>query len=515
MEEKYPTSYLVPFNYGVTLRNMKKFDESQDKFMRSIYFFQTSPNANINLGLSLAHHNMKTETFMTLMFALTVYPEHPSAGQIISFIENMLDGSEQGEESRIKNCDPDAYEKLDLIIENKAALNRNYKLKTKQDYKIFRHLQLLIEKHSEVVSSNGFFSKYYFPLYEDILNEGKFDIFTIHILSGINNPQMQKLVKKNSKKLNEFHRWLNERIYRLKSERHEWMGSDTLYTFVYDENGVMREIYVAEKDKTPLKPLTGYSTFSNITVKGQLDENGEKTGTWYWYYPDGSLKEDIIFVKGSKEGVSNDYYPSGVKKIECFFKNDSLDGDYKFYYPDGLLKSLIPFKNGKRDGKGLEYYEDGTLKLECNYKDNKFHGEYKKYYPDGSIEYVEIYENDESQGEFKSYHPNGTLRREGLVQKDKRQGVWKDYYSNGALSDEIHYKDGQLQGTHKEYTMDKTFFKSANYVNDKAEGIVFENDMDEKRQVECHMKANKIQKLVILDKDEKPIKTLNFKNGTG
>ena len=516
LEKKFPTSYLVYFNHGITLKNLKKSEQAMEKFMKSIYYQPNHINSHINLGLVMADFNMKTESLLSLIYALTLNPENPNALNIINLAEKILDGSEEGDNQRIKSVDPDDFYKLDLLIENKAALNKKYQLKTKLDYKIFRHLQLVLEKSEKMNNTQGFYSKYYLPFFKRIMNENYFNLYTHHVSMGIENPKIQKSVKKNSKKLAAFHSWLDNTIYDLNSKRYEWLGSDTILTFIYNaEAGTLKEIGTYLDENTQVGPFTLYTPTYHIALKGTFDDKGKKIGTWNWFYYDGKLKESTTFLDDQREGISKQYFPSGKIKYEIPYSKDSIDGEAKIYYEGGELSSIVPYSNGARQGKGYSYHANGKIMIDCNYSNDSLEGAYKYYYPNGELNYIENYKRGKIEGELLVYYNNGKLLRSGQFANQKRTGIWKDFYSNGKLDSEYNYLEGELDGKFIEYSIFGPIYKSRNYNKGKLDGTVVENDYTGNKMVEYVVKNDKFLRIISYEKNGNEKEKFIWKNGSG
>ena len=61
------------------------------------------------------------------------------------------------------------------------------------------------------------------------------------------------------------------------------------------------------------------------------------------------------------------------------------NGLVRKYFGNGSLKSEIPYKDGKREGIARLYYENGRVKEEGLYKEGKLVGKVKKYYENGFL----------------------------------------------------------------------------------------------------------------------------------
>lgn len=183
--------------------------------------------------------------------------------------------------------------------------------------------------------------------------------------------------------------------------------------------------------------LTSFSIFAEREVdfdKLKYDEKtkltyviGEKeafTGIRKDYYEDKSLKFEIPYKNGKKEGKGKEYYPSGKFKSDAFFVDDVLEGKAIGYYENGNLEYEENYKDGKLDGLIKDYFESGKIKAEINYKDGELDGPAKEYYENGQVYIQESYKDGELDGESFNFNEDGSLRS-------------KEVYKNGELVGDI------------------------------------------------------------------------------
>jgi hypothetical protein len=86
-----------------------------------------------------------------------------------------------------------------------------------------------------------------------------------------------------------------------------------------------------------------------VYVTGNF-QNGKKTGRWYTFYPNGSLKNVVTFV------------------------NDVMNGEFKYFNTKGKLETSGTYVNGKKDG---EWVSSGGRKIE-QYRNDKVLSTVKK-----------------------------------------------------------------------------------------------------------------------------------------
>jgi antitoxin component YwqK of YwqJK toxin-antitoxin module len=129
------------------------------------------------------------------------------------------------------------------------------------------------------------------------------------------------------------------------------------------------------------------------TIKKQIHyKNGKKNGLMQEFYQDGKLKARQFFVNDSLDDTTVVYHPNGKLKLIHTYKNRLKHGFWRDYNKEGKLYSELCFKNGKLDGTCSEYsYRSVKLQARINYHDGAKHGVQEHYYPSGKIKSREYF----------------------------------------------------------------------------------------------------------------------------
>lgn len=96
---------------------------------------------------------------------------------------------------------------------------------------------------------------------------------------------------------------------------------------------------------------------------------------------------------GLWDGQALSYYPDGTLKAEVFYKKGSLHGPSSFFSEDGKLLSKSWFVNGKQQGESKWFYATGALYAIQRYKNGSWHGLQEYYYPNGQRKTLLTYKN--------------------------------------------------------------------------------------------------------------------------
>lgn len=78
------------------------------------------------------------------------------------------------------------------------------------------------------------------------------------------------------------------------------------------------------------------------------------------YYPDGNIESVICLNDSIREGEAKFYFEDGTVKEERLYVNGRVEGLVKTYHSNGNLKELINIEDGKREGPTSVFDEEGN-----------------------------------------------------------------------------------------------------------------------------------------------------------
>lgn len=107
---------------------------------------------------------------------------------------------------------------------------------------------------------------------------------------------------------------------------------------------------------------TGKKLLSEFYSKGKL--NGEQKS----YYENGRLKSVVKYLNGKIDGIKA-YDNNGKVRHESIFKNGT--GSWKFYWNNGSLFEEGEYVSWKKNGTWKRYREDGSLDIVRTYNNGR------------------------------------------------------------------------------------------------------------------------------------------------
>lgn len=156
--------------------------------------------------------------------------------------------------------------------------------------------------------------------------------------------------------------------------------------------------------------------------------DGNETGTFKYYYPDGTLKILNTFTVPGKYCRHEAYDEKGRIIARGYYNQKNRDSVWNFYNEEGRLVKTATYKMGVKNGMHIVYNASGDTAESQNWTDNHRNGPW-----------------------YKRVGKNGYLR--GVYVHGGLEGKLVEYDDNGELVREGHYKNGLKHGTYRYYQM--------------------------------------------------------------
>jgi antitoxin component YwqK of YwqJK toxin-antitoxin module len=207
-------------------------------------------------------------------------------------------------------------------------------------------------------------------------------------------------------------------------------------------NGESTKIINSWDDNGKPEVVDGKGDYKLFYYNGQLAEsgvilNGERTGLWKKYYPDGKPQEEGEYRSGIYY-MNTSFSPEGKIQVE---KGAGLFESFD----NGTVVERGPIENGLRNGHWERYYPgDSTILEEINYANGKATGDQKSFFTDGTTQVEGVMAEDLRQGEWHWYHSSGILETTVSFVNDKKEGKQPFYDEDGVMLRWEEYHDGKL-----------------------------------------------------------------------
>jgi len=479
--KKYPKNAELWCNKGLAYENAGNIEEAIKAYKISITLKPTYGRPHLQLGNICYKQQRISQALMCFNIYLILIIDEENAFSTLQSLNNAVSSRNENEVNPdlVISKDDDAFDELDLILNNKIALNKKYKTGHKIEIALTNQNHAMLEQLKNFEGNEGFWDKKYVAIHKWIAENNHFENFIYTLCYSIENEKYSKIVKSNEKNIIEFlKKFYNKWRSILRSNIIEFEGkTQEVSNFYYDN---YTQAVGKMEGETSVGKWLIYNENGQLASEGTYDKNGKRDGAWTWYYTNGKIKETANYNNTKLNGENRYFYDNGKPKYIANYKDGKLDGEYLLYNEkgglyekkyfkasklDGLYQSYfdvgetliewdVPYKNGDVASVAKEYYANGDVYADIPFVNGKRHGIEKKYNFRNALASEISYANGELNGAYKTYHTNGNIRKEGVSIDNYYNGPFKTYYRDGTLeSDEI-YNNGSLDGENKYFDTD-------------------------------------------------------------
>lgn len=477
----YPKYYLLWYNKGAVLEKLNRIKDATDAYQKTITLNPTYSSSHLQLGNICYNQELVSQALMCYNIYLLLKYDEASAFETLKSMNNLVAEKNINEANPDIEISPDdeTFEDIDLVLNNKIALNKKYETGNKINISLTNQNHALLTQLDDFEGNGGFWDKKYVPLFNWIRENNLFDNFIYTLCYSIENEKYKKIINQNEKGIasfiNSFYdKWRD--ILKTNTIDFDGKKQDVIYHYY---NGYVQAIGKMNDDLF-IGKWEFYNSRGQLTSYGAYDDKGDAIGKWVWLHNNGKTKETSIYKDDLLNGENYQYHENGKPYIISNYSNEKLDGEYKYYNDkgaliqkkyfkngelDGLYKSFfsvgedllefhIPYKNGNVENKVTEYYANGNVYAEIPFVNGKREGTEKKYFFNKKISSEINYQNGELNGVYKTFYTNGNVNETGQSSDNFYNDSWKSYYKDGTLQADFTYDEGAIDGIYKYYDTD-------------------------------------------------------------
>ncbi len=515
----YPKNFQLYYNRGVAYEKLEDYKNAIADFKQAIILNPFYPKSHLQLGSICYREKKMTQALMALNMYLVLDPDGANSLTVLSSINTSFSRANDSKSLGIQVSKDDvAFEEIDLILNNRIALNKGYKIKNKITLPMVKQNHVLFEQLKKYKGeSEGFWDRKYVPFYKWMIKNELFDSFVYTTMFSLEKGTYKKIVDKNTSKVKSFIPDAFAEWIRIVGENNElfYKGKQQNISCLYEDKKLLA--IGVRKEGKEIGIWEVFDDEGKVKGEGAFDDEGKKTGEWKWFTKDGKLSHTVNYLNDELEGKYISYYKSGGVDFEYFNKKGKLNGVYKDYNEYGALVEVKNFaagvlegdyksyynigkeaeeyvgtyKNGKLTGELINYHDNKQVWSKINYVDGYMHGAKEMFHVNGKLRSKYSYEQGKLNGKYEEYYIDGTLEEEGEFVNDLYEGLWKIFYKDGTLFKEMNYTKGQLNGAYKEYDVDGKLYYNFTY---KKGDLVATTYFDKEANIiyETQKKSNKI-----------------------
>ena len=441
---------------------------------------------------------------------LMLQPEGQRSQAVLLTAEQLSAGSLEVEEKdkRPAATSNDAFAPLDELLASRVALRKDYVSPVNFQATVVKQTKLLVEKFPLATDAapTDFWQRTYGPLVEVLRQGDNLTTFTYLILFSADDNKASKWVKGNMSKVEKLLDAARPKLNTLRDfTTVERGGKPVKVEAWYYDAGGLSGLGDARRDAagkaSPEGAWQHFDSQGNLEAEGSY-QNGEKSGTWRYYFADGKLRRECRYnAEGKLDGAFKEYHETGKPDVEATYRAGQPVGVAKLFHPCGALREERRYNDaGEQDGPYVKYYASGQVEERGTYRKDQVEGPLQNFYPDGTPEYESTAVGGKQQGAMTSYYPgpgqhveyrgtmaqgewngpytsyfaNGQVREQGSYAQGKRTGPWKTFYADGKPSTEQTYDaQGKLHGPYRDYDVDGQLYCEITYDHDQARKSVY------------------------------------------
>ncbi|WP_306642247.1 tetratricopeptide repeat protein [Sanyastnella coralliicola] len=476
----FPYNYNAYFNRAITLMSMERGDEAVADLKMAISMNPNHSSSHYYLGLLAATEGKLTQALMSWSIFLFLEPDTQRSNSVIQLMDQMAGGTwdVEPEGVTLSAKGEDNFKELDLIIDQRVALDKKYKFPYKKiDIDVTRQVYLLFKEVKYDKGDKGFWMQTYVPIMEMIRNQNKIEdaLYTQMVTVG----RFESTVKKKFPAIRSFVEWYYKEFTTSLTRRvFPTTDGDKEVDVVYYNSGLVYGA-VTLKNGILVGDAEFYTTSGGLMSKGSYDSSGNQTGLWKFYNTSGTISREVNLKDGSWHGKFISYNPNGTYGVIGNMDMDALDGLVIYYSENGAKTAEVSFEQGKQNGPLTTYYYSGGKKMEAILVDGAKNGEVTRFYPDGQISEKGEWKDDFFNGKVIAYFPDGSVMSEGSYIEGELDGEYVSYHPNGEVHTKAKYSEGVLIGKSETFYMNGSI--ASRTINDEEKnltGTYYEFDFD-------------------------------------
>lgn len=425
--QRYPGNFQCANLKAVVYNDHGDHAKALELYKANAIRFPFRPEAHVALAQMARAEGRIAQAALCYSMALVVSYGGPKDERNLVALDQLLGGNSETDPQGVDLDQGDDFADLDLILKNKVAMEKKYKVKPDLPYPTCRQSHLLFSSLLKNTPGDGFWSRYYVPFFKRLMQDQLFEGFVYNAINNSSNPDVNGVARKKAGDIKLF----RDRSAALVMELFQTYPDSTGGTPVqhwYNENGDMLAVGKGDsKTNSYTGPWTYYRNNGAVSSRGELGSDSKRTGEWHELYSNGKVRKVATYQNGEEEGLMQTYYVTGA------------------------LQDSVGMKNGKAVGMYHHHLVNGTLKYAKTMVNDEFEGEVTSWFPCGAVEDHYTVVKSQPDGAATSYHANGKTQYTGTYTKGERTGLHTTYYADGTKESEYTYTTGKSNGPCKEW----------------------------------------------------------------
>ena len=218
--KKFPNYFLLYFNKGITLTNMRKIDDAIDCFQKSVILNPNHASSHNAIAKLSEINNKKIPAFLAYCRFFVLEPQSERAKSNFENMGKIINGNvkKTGENAITISINSNTFDKkgeqndfssTELMLAMESALDHDQKY-TKQTEveKFIRKFETICSSLKERKKNNqGFYWDYYVPYFIEMKEHNLITTFAYIVFTSSENEEVNEWLNAHKKELDEFNNW--------------------------------------------------------------------------------------------------------------------------------------------------------------------------------------------------------------------------------------------------------------------------------------------------------------------
>jgi antitoxin component YwqK of YwqJK toxin-antitoxin module len=444
--KRYPASFSFPDMKARVVNESGDHARALRMFEANVQRFPLSAAAHAVLGNLALQEGKTAQAALCYSMALCVHYGAASDERHLNTLDQLLGGTADQKPVGLDLGKADDLAGIDLLLKNRVAMEKGYKMKPDLPYPMCRGSHLLFTYLTKNPTGDGFWSTFYVPFFKRLMSEDLFEGFVYNALANASNVKITALVKKKTPVITDFRNKAGTIILEMYRNYPDSAGGPVVKHWYGDDGNIDG---VGEGNGTTgtfSGPWVHFHPNGALFSKGMVGTDGKRTGRWTEYYDNGAPKRDVGYSAGNEDGTYLAYHRTGALDDSTAIVDGKANGPYHHHAPDGTLESEKIFMDGKFTGPAITRFACNAVDDSYGLVDNKVEGPAISHYPDGVKQYEGTYSAGDRTGTHITWFHNGNRESEAVYAAGKANGPFTLWWPDGTVKEKGTRKDDLLTG---------------------------------------------------------------------
>jgi antitoxin component YwqK of YwqJK toxin-antitoxin module/tetratricopeptide (TPR) repeat protein len=478
---RFPGNFKIRHLRALTLKETGDPAGSLKALQETAVLFPTQQEVHLSLASVAQEEGATSQAALSLFMAMLVRWGDERSNQTLGYADEVLAGNMETHPKGVDLRQGDDFSEIDLLLANRVAMNKAYKVQPDLTYPFVRQGHLLLSQLRTMPKGTGFWSTYYVPLFTRLMDGGNFEGFVYHCLGSSTDAKVHAISVKKKSLVEDFRAKLFPWITEFRSTFPDSIGSavQPVYHAWNEDNNLQGKGEGDINKNEHTGQWMFYHDNGAVSSHGSFDAEHKQTGTWTILYDNGKIHRIQDWSSGVQNGLHRSWYRNGAMKDSTFVKDGKAEGRYAEFANTGALLTRKTCVGGDITGPATVFHTCGTKEYDTQLKLDKANGPIQGLYADGKPSFsgefkdnkrdgvvLDLYHNGRNEssisyvdgvrnGPYTDWYISGQKRSEGTYAKGHYVGKRTTWSINGNLSSEENYdEDGRVEGVRKDYTLE-------------------------------------------------------------